>query len=110
MRRIFAGSLLVVSTIIGAASLPLRATTGAEIFAIQCAMCHGPDGRAKTPIARKIGVKDLTVSALPPDAIARQVREGFAQNGTQKMPAFRGRLSDEEIRMLVDYVLTLRRP
>src|SRR2546426_10844480 len=31
---------------------------GEEPFAKNCAPCHGKDGKAQTPIARKLGVQD----------------------------------------------------
>ncbi|HZF73236.1 MAG TPA: c-type cytochrome, partial [Gemmatimonadaceae bacterium] len=67
--------VLTVALVFG--YLPLRvAADGKEVFAKQCASCHGPDGKAQTPIARKLGVKDLTQSKLTEAEIEKQIVEG----------------------------------
>jgi len=35
-----------------------------ELFLKSCAPCHGKDGKAKAPAARKLGEKDLSLSQL----------------------------------------------
>ena len=86
-----------------------RAVDGAEVFANNCVACHGPDGKAKNPAARKLGVKDLTVSTLTDAQIEKQVKEGARnKNGVQVMPAFKDTLSAEEIRAVIAKVKSLR--
>ena len=80
------------------------------LFQLTCAPCHGKDGRARTPMARKLGVKDLTLSKIPEAEVVRQIREGRKDaQGKQQMPAFGDRLSEQEIRKLVEVVKSLRR-
>jgi mono/diheme cytochrome c family protein len=57
-------ALLTVLVFVGlaAAGTPARATepdTGAPIFAVHCAMCHGPDGRRDTVIGKSAGIPNL---------------------------------------------------
>jgi mono/diheme cytochrome c family protein len=83
---------------------------GKELFAKQCASCHGPDGKAQTPIARKLGVKDLTQSKLPEAEIEKQIVEGKRDDhGKVKMPSFKGKLSADEIKLLIKAVQELRK-
>ena len=87
----------------------LRAEPAPELFAQRCAMCHGKDGKAGTPMARKMGVKDLTASDLSPETVLTRVQEGYrTPSGAQKMPAFKEQLSSDDIPTLVDFVLSLR--
>jgi len=73
-----------------------------ELFLKNCAPCHGKDGKAETPAARKLGVKDLSLSKLTDVQIEQQIHEGRQQNQTtSKMPAFKEKLSDDEIKSLV---------
>ena len=81
---------------------------GEELFAKHCALCHGKDGKAQTPIARKLGVKDLTQSKLTEAEIKKQIVEGKRdEHGKEKMPAYKAKLSDDEIKSLVTVVKDL---
>ncbi len=85
------------------------AEDGSALYKKHCALCHGPDGKAKTPVARKLGVKDLTVSKTVDEEIARQIREGKRDDkGKQLMPPFAEKLSAEDITALVGTVKGLR--
>ena len=79
------------------------------LFKQHCASCHGPDGRAKTPAARKLRVKDLTLSQLTDEGIRMQILNGSDSDaGKSKMPAFKDKLTEEEIETLVVQVKALR--
>jgi len=86
------------------------AEDGATIFIQNCAPCHGKDGKARTPIARKLGVKDLTQSKVRDNQIEQQVREGKkGPDGKQQMPSFGDRLSAEQMKVLIQFVKDLRK-
>ena len=88
---------------------PVRAAGGDELFAKHCVSCHGKDGKAKTPAARKLGVKDLTQSKVADGEVEKQITYGKKdERGNQKMPPFKDKLSPEEIRSLVVLVIRLR--
>jgi len=87
------------------AASPCSAGETNKLFAANCASCHGPDGKAHTPIARRLGVKDLSESRLTAEQIAQQIRSGSKDaKGSQKMPAFSDRLTEEEVKSLVSQV------
>jgi mono/diheme cytochrome c family protein len=87
-----------------------RAVDGAGVFANNCVACHGPDGKAKNPAARKLGVKDLTVSTLTDAQIEQQVKEGSRnKSGVQVMPAFKDTLTPAEIQAVIAVVKALRK-
>jgi cytochrome c6 len=98
MKKMFA--LAIVATM----AMPLfAAADGAATFKAKCAMCHGPDGAKinagmgmpaiNTPAVKAKGAAGLTT------AVAK---------GQGKMPAFAGKLSDDEISAVVKFVLTLK--
>lgn len=93
------------------AGLPAgRAADGPALFADNCASCHGPDGKAQTPAGKKVHAKDLTVSRLNDAAILQQIKEGYRDShGLPAMPAFKGRLSDEEVNALLPVVKSFRK-
>jgi mono/diheme cytochrome c family protein len=81
-----------------------------DVFMKSCASCHGKDGKAQTSVARKLGVKDLSQSKLTDAQIEQQIREGKpASQSTAKMPAFKDRLTAEEIKSLVAVVKEFRK-
>ena len=80
-----------------------------ELFVKACAPCHSKDGKAQTPAARKLGVKDLSLSTLSDEEIGRQIREGKLKAKDSKMPAFKEKLTDEEIKTLVEMVKSFRK-
>lgn len=97
----------------GLIALSLPSTTfaagGQEVFAANCASCHGLDGKAKTPAGKKLKVKDLTQSTASDADIEKQIVNGTQDaKGNQRMPEFKSKLSPEEIAALVEYVKTLR--
>src|SRR5262245_46305928 len=86
------------------------APNGKELFTANCAPCHGPDGKAKTPAAKKLGVKDLTQSKLADAEIKKQIVEGRKdKKGNQQMPAFEDKLSAEQIAAITTVVKEFRK-
>ena len=80
---------------------------GADTYKAKCAMCHGADGLAATPMAKNLKVvsfKDPTmVSATDAQFIANTT------NGKGKMPAYTGKLSDAQIKDVIAYIRTLQK-
>jgi len=80
-----------------------------ELFIKNCASCHGKDGKAESSIAKKLGVKDLSRSKLTDAQIEQQIQEGRpADQNSAKMPAFKDRLTAEEIKSLIPVVKEFR--
>jgi mono/diheme cytochrome c family protein len=87
-----------------------QAGDAGELFVKSCAACHSKDGTAQTPAARKLGVKDLSQSKLTDAQIIEQIREGKKPGQSEsKMPAFKEKLSAEEIESLVAVVKQFRK-
>ena len=81
-----------------------------ELFVKICASCHGKDGKAQTPAAKKLGVKDLSLSKLTDAQIVQQIMEGKQASGNSaKMPAFKEKITPEEIQSLVPVVKEFRK-
>jgi cytochrome c6 len=91
------------------ATAPVRAEGGAALYLKHCAMCHGKDGKAQSPIARKLGVKDLAESKATDSEIETAVAEGRKDDkGNLKMPAFKDKLTAAETQSLVPVVKAFR--
>jgi mono/diheme cytochrome c family protein len=79
---------------------------------VNCAACHGKDGKGRTMMGRKLDIKDLTdakVQASFDDAQAtKTIKEGVTENGKDKMKAFGDKFSDDEIKALVAKVRSFK--
>lgn len=76
---------------------------GADTYKAKCAMCHGPDGKKENPA---MGTKALT----SPEAQKMSLADVTAiiTNGKGKMPAYKGKLTDDQIKAVAEYVKTLK--
>ena len=101
--------LLIIFSIPWAA--PLCAADGQKLFNMNCASCHGADGKAQTAAGKMLGARDLSTSKLSDAEIENQIVNGGVKdaNGKSKMPAFKDRLKPEEITALVAHVKSFRK-
>jgi cytochrome c6 len=98
--------ILVLIACIALASTGLAAADGAATFKAKCAMCHGADGSASSGMGKSMGLKPLGSAEVQKMSDADLT--ALVTNGKGKMPAFKGKLSDEEISAVVKYVKTLK--
>lgn len=80
------------------------AQTGAELFKAKCAMCHGPDGTKENP---GMGIKSLAGAEVQKASDADLTTA--ISKGKGKMPAYAGKLTDDQIKSLVAYVRSLKK-
>src|SRR5947207_10313599 len=97
-----------------AAMTSMRAAEVKENWEKHCASCHGKDGKGETKAGRKADVKNLTdatyQASFTDEQMFKQIKEGMKdKNGKEKMKAFGGTLSDEEIKALVAFVRGLKK-
>ena len=79
--------------------------SGADTYKAQCALCHGDDGLAATPVGKAFkaaSFKDPAVVKTPDAALITIVK-----NGKDKMPSFSAKLTDAQIKAVVGYIRTL---
>lgn len=76
-----------------AATVPV---SGAEVFAVNCAECHGPGGDGSSIGPSLIG-NDLSI-----EAIATQL-----EFGSPNMPAWQNGLTPQELEVVIDHVAGL---
>ena len=91
-----------------AGAVSVRAADAKENWDKNCTKCHGADGKGKTKMGEKVGVKDYTdakVQAdLKDDAMTKAIKDGVKDGDKTKMKGFGETLSDDEIKALVKYV------
>ncbi len=91
--------LLIAAALLAATSTVASAAEGKAIYVARCVSCHGTDGKGQTTIGKKLGVKDLTASALS----AVQM-EAVVTSGRGKMTPFAGKLTAAEIKEVAAFV------
>ena len=83
-----------------------------EIWAKDCAKCHGPDGKGKTRMGEKLDIKDFTdakyQASLKDEEMFKAIKEGIRKDDRLRMKAAEG-LSDEEMKALVTYVRAFKK-
>ena len=82
------------------------AADGAAIYSGKCALCHGKDG-AGLPNWRSKGQPDFTKSEWQTSHTDQEITEAVRDGKGQFMPAFKKRLSEEEISAVVQRVRAL---
>ena len=97
-----------------AGAVSSQAADAKAIWTKDCAKCHGEDGKGKTKMGEKLGVKDYTdakVQAEMKDAeMAKAIKDGVKDKDSEKvkMKAF-GDLSDDEVKALVEQVRSFKK-
>lgn len=82
----------------GPAATATAELPGQALYAQNCALCHGPDGKKGLN-----GAHDLTKSNLNATGRVYMVTQGLGQ-----MPSFKGQLTEAQIQQVVEYSLTLK--
>lgn len=79
---------------------------GRVIFERKCARCHNRNGDGKTPVAGRFPYANLVDGVWRSDGTAESI-ERQIRRGRDPMPSFERKLTDEQIRQTVEYVLEL---
>lgn len=101
--RLWSLGILIASFAVPA----LAQNNGEQIFKARCAMCHGQDGLANTPVPKMMQVPSFKSPAVMKHTEAQLV--AITENGKGKMPAFKGKLSHAEVEQVVSYIRSLQR-
>src|SRR5215472_13231722 len=98
-----------------AGAVSVRAADAKENYDKNCAKCHGEDGKGKTKMGEKLGVKDYTDAKVQDEMkdaeMMKAIKEGVKEKDSDKtkMKAFGDTLSDDEIKALVAYVRAFKK-
>jgi mono/diheme cytochrome c family protein len=113
-RFLTAALAAVLSAACNNAPLPESARAGRDeaagrrIYQRKCASCHATNGDGRTIVAGHFPYANLIDGKWRSDGSAQAI-ELQIRDGKDPMPKFEGKLTDEEIRQTVAYVLALTR-
>jgi len=102
-----------IETFILAAAFALSVPVGslaqddpAALYKSKCQVCHGADGKGDTPAGKKLGAKDFQA----PDVAKMSDADLFeiTKKGKEKMPSYDKKLTDGQIKSLIQYIHSLK--
>lgn len=103
---------LLLAMSLPALAVGLRAAPAAELWADQCASCHGEDGKAQTKQGKKLKIRDYSSAAvqaeLKDDEMLKAILEGVTENGKERMKGYKDEISEDEAKSLVAFVRSLK--
>jgi mono/diheme cytochrome c family protein len=106
MKNLFAVSLVVVVfALVFATYAP--AQTGGDLYKAKCAACHGPDGKGDTAMGKNLKLRDLGSADVQGQSDADL--NTIITKGKNKMPAYDGKLTKEQIDSLVKHIRSLKK-
>ena len=99
------GKLALLVVLVVAVSALGLAQNGAATFKSKCGMCHTPNGSGKTTLGEKLNIRDLRSADVQKRSDAELATT--ISKGKNKMPAYEGKLTKEQIDQLVGFVREL---
>ena len=96
-------TVIVLAAAALAATYAAAAEDGKALYEQKCAICHGKDGVAK-PAGK--GSRNFNDAAFQKAATVESIAKITAE-GKDKMPGYKSKLSDEQIKAIAAHVKTL---
>ncbi len=96
---------MLVAALVLAMTMPAMAQDTAALYKSKCQACHGADGKG-TAAGQKMGTKAFSspdITKMSDDELVAATKKGKG-----KMPAYEGKLTDDQIKDLVKYIRTLK--
>lgn len=103
--KIRAGMMVVAMIAASTGTAAFAQSTGADVYKTKCQSCHGAEGTPNPGIAKAMGVKPVSDPSVKAESEAQMI--AVTTNGKAKMPAFKGKLTDAQIKASVDYFRSL---
>jgi cytochrome c6 len=98
--------VLTVGILMVLVAVPSLLADGPAVFKAKCAACHGADGTGQTAVGKTMKIRDFHSADVQKqsDADLTKIIEG----GKNKMPAFKGKLTADEIASVVKVIRSLK--
>jgi cytochrome c6 len=100
--------ILVFSVAVGLLfAMPAKADDAAALFKGKCAGCHGADGKGDTSMGKMFKLRDFGSVDVQKQTDAQLT--DIITNGKEKMPAYKGKLTDDQIKQIVAFIRSLKK-
>ena len=102
---------MCISVLVTAAAMMLGAVCvaqsgGEATFQAKCQMCHGVKGVADGPVAKNLKIKPASDPEMKKLTAAQMIDD--VKNGKGRMPSFKDKLTDAQIKDAVTYFRSLK--
>lgn len=102
-------TLVTVGMVLSLSATALWAQDAKALYEKNCVSCHGATGKGDGPAGKflKPQPKDLSTALVgkADDQIVKVINAGGKENGLSAlMPAFKGKLTEDQIKEIVQYV------
>jgi cytochrome c6 len=94
----------LAAVVLLAGAVGFAQSSGEATYKAKCQSCHGAEGMPNPGIAKAMGVKPASDPSVKSLSEAQMI--AVTTNGKGKMPAYKGKLADPEIKASVDYFRT----
>jgi len=98
--------VLLLGVVVLAVTASAQAQDAGALFKAKCSMCHAADGSGNTQMGKTLGAPDLHSDEVQKKTDA-QLIEDITNGVGKKMPAYKGKLTDPQIKDLVGYIRDL---
>lgn len=105
--RVYKSVLFVAAAIcLLSASAGAQGDTG-SLFKSKCAACHGADGKGDTAVGKSLKLRGLGSADVQEQTDAQLT--DITANGKGRMPAYKGKITDDQIKQLVAFIRSLKK-
>lgn len=107
MRKLIQKTAVLGLALLATGTMSFAQSGGEATYKAKCQMCHGATGAGDTPAGKSMKVKsfkDPEVAKMSDAALL-----GITKNGSGKMPAYKDKLSDAQIKEVITYIHSLEK-
>jgi cytochrome c6 len=97
--------MALAAVVLMAGAVGFAQSSGEAVYKAKCQSCHGAQGVPNPGIAKMMGVKPVSDPSVK--SLSEQQMITDTSNGKGKMPAFKGKLTDAQIKDSVAYFRSL---
>lgn len=99
-------TLVCIMSLLAISTTSFAQDSGADIYKSKCQSCHAADGSGNTPAGKSMKARPFNspeVLKMSDDDLIQ-----VTKNGRGKMPAYAGKLTDDQIKAVVAHIRTLQ--
>jgi len=104
MSRTIRSLVALAAVVLLAGAVGFAQSSGEATYKAKCQSCHGAEGTPNPGIAKAMGVKPASDPSVKSETEAQMIT--ITTDGKGKMPAYKGKLTDAQIKDAVEYFRT----
>ncbi len=99
--------VLTLGILLVLAAMPsLFAAEAPAVFKAKCAACHGADATGQTAVGKTMKIRNFHSAEVQKQSDAELTK--IITDGKGKMPAFKGKLTNEEVTSVLKFIRSLK--